>query len=139
MQVQCSKCSEPIALADIVELFDGRLAHVDCRRVRTLTAAERALVVLYCPGHIVAECLSCNRRYRFAELGSDMLGGGSNFCPRCRKDLTENVRGHLYGCAMLPSEVRLRAQAVRGATQHLVKQSRQARDRTDVLLREAEA
>jgi hypothetical protein len=40
---------------------------------------------------------------------------------------------------MLPSEVRRRAQAVRGAAQHLVKQGQQARDRADVLVREAEA
>ena len=79
MQAKCSKCSAPIALADSVELFEGRLAHVDCRRVRTLTAAERALVVLYCSDHIVAECLSCDRHYRFGELGSDMLGGGRTF------------------------------------------------------------
>jgi hypothetical protein len=40
---------------------------------------------------------------------------------------------------MLPSEVRRRAKAVREAAQQLVKQSQQARDRSDVLIREAEA
>jgi DNA-binding NarL/FixJ family response regulator len=56
-----------------------------------------------------------------------------------RRDLTETARGHLYGCALLPSEVRLKAQQVREAAQRLVKQSQQARDRSDLLLREAEA
>jgi hypothetical protein len=45
----------------------------------------------------------------------------------------------LYGCAMLPSEVRLKAQAVREAAQRLVKKSQQARDKSDVPMREAEA
>jgi hypothetical protein len=40
---------------------------------------------------------------------------------------------------MLPSEIRLRAQAVREAAQRLVKESQQVRDRSDVLIREAEA
>jgi len=60
-------------------------------------------------------------------------------CPRCRKDLIENVRGHLSGCAPLPSEVRLRAQAVREAAQRLLKHSQELRDNADVLIREAEA
>jgi hypothetical protein len=60
-------------------------------------------------------------------------------CPRCHKDLIENVRGHLSGCATLPSEVRLRAQAVREAAQRLVKHSQELRDNADVLIREAEA
>ena len=57
----------------------------------------------------------------------------------CRRDMTQTARAHVYGCAMLPSEVRLRAQAVREAAQHLVKESQQVRDRSDVLTREAEA
>jgi hypothetical protein len=46
---------------------------------------------------------------------------------------------HLYGCSMLPAEVRRRAQAAREAARSLVKQSGQLNDRVDVLLREAEA
>jgi len=30
MQVKCSKCSQPIALTDIIESSDGRVSHVDC-------------------------------------------------------------------------------------------------------------
>jgi len=59
-------------------------------------------------------------------------------CPRCRQDLTEAVRAHLFRCAMLPSEIRLRAQAVREAAQRLVKETQQLGDRSDVLIREAE-
>jgi hypothetical protein len=60
-------------------------------------------------------------------------------CPRCRQDLTEAVRAHLFRCAMPPSEVRLRALAVREAAQRLVKETQQLRDTSDVLIREAEA
>src|SRR5215831_10743669 len=131
MQVKCTKCSEPIALSDVIESSDGRLSHMDCQRPRMLTAEERALLFVYCFG--------CDLRFRMAELAADALGGGTNLCPRCRKDLTQSARGHVYGCAMLPAEVRLKAQAVREAAQHLVKESQQLRDRSDVLIREAEA
>ena len=140
MQVLCSKCSQPIVLTDIIESSDGHLSHVDCQRHGTLTVEERALVFVYCSGHVVAHCPSCDQSFRFAQLASDLLGGSrTNLCPRCRHDLTQHVRGHLFGCAMLPAEVRVRAQAVRDAARHLVKQSQDARDRSDVLIREAEA
>jgi hypothetical protein len=58
--------------------------------------------------------------------------------PRWRADLTENVRGHLFTCVTLPSE-RQRTQDVRDAAQRLIKQSRQTIERSDVLIREAEA
>ena len=88
----------------------------------------------------VAYCLPCNEKYRFTELAADMLGSSrTNVCPRCRRDLTEEVRAHLFRCMMLPTEVRLRAQAVREAAQRLVKQAHQACDRADVLISEAEA
>ena len=112
---------------------------MDCKRPQTLTAEERALVFLYCSGHVVARCLACDQSFRFAQLGADLLGSATNLCPRCRKDLTESVRGHLFSCAMLPPEVRMRAQEVREAAQRLVKESHQLRDRADVLIREAEA
>ena len=60
-------------------------------------------------------------------------------CPRCRRDLTEIVRAHLFRCPTLPGEVRLRAQQLRDAAQRLVKESQQLRDNADVLIREAEA
>jgi len=139
MQVQCSKCSRPIALTDIIESRMGRLSHLDCKRPHTLTAEERALVFVYCSVHAVARCLSCDVSFRFTELAADVLGGQTNLCPRCRRDLTENVRSHLYRSAALPSEVQLAAQAVRETAQRLLKHSHQAMDRSDVLMRGAEA
>jgi hypothetical protein len=139
MQVNCTKCSEPIALSDVIESSDGRLSHMDCKRPRMLTAEERALLFVYCFGHAAAYCLGCDLRFRMAELAADAFGGGTNLCPRCRKDLTQSARGHVYGCAMLPVEVRLKAQAAREAAQHLVKESQQLRGTSDVLIREAEA
>jgi hypothetical protein len=138
MQVKCSKCSRPITLTDIIESSRGRLSHVDCKRPGTLTVEERALIFIYCSDHAVARCLSCDVSLRFTELGADVLGGRTNMCPRCRKDLTENVRAHLYRCATVPAEVRLAAQAVRETAMRLVKQSHQLVDGADGLFREAE-
>ena len=139
MQVNCAKCSQPIALTDIIESHDGHLSHVDCKRPHVLTPEERALVFLYCSGHVVARCPACDISCRYTELAADILGGGrTNMCPRCRRDLTEAVRAHLFRCAMLPSEVRRRTQVVREAAQRLVKATQQVSDRSDVLIREAE-
>ena len=140
MQVNCTKCSQPIALTDNIESDNGRLSHVDCKRPKVLTLEERKLVFVYCSAHVVARCPICDISYRYNELAADILGGSrTNMCPRCRQDLTEAVRAHLYRCAMLPSEVRLRAQAVREAAQRLVKEAQQLRDTSDLLIREAEA
>ena len=139
MQVNCAKCSQPIALTDVIESNNGHPSHVDCKRPQVLTPEERALVFVYCSGHVVARCPACDVSYRYTELAADILGGGrTNMCPRCRQDLTEAVRAHLFRCAMLPSEIRLRAQAVREAAQRLVKETQQLGDRSDVLIREAE-
>jgi hypothetical protein len=112
---------------------------VDCKRPNTLTAEERALLFVYSSGHAAAYCLGCDLRFRLAELAADAIGGRTNLCPRRRKALTATARAHLFSCAIAPSEVRLKAQAVREAAQRLVKQSQQARDRSDVLIQEAEA
>jgi len=45
----------------------------------------------------------------------------------------------VYGCGIVPDEVRQKAQALREVAQRLVKESRQLRDSADVLIREAEA
>ena len=34
--------------------------------------------------------------FKLSELVSDVLGGRMHLCPRCRRDLTESVRAHLY-------------------------------------------
>ena len=152
MQVKCSKCSEPIALTDIIESSGDRLSHVDCERARTLTAVERALLFVLCSDHAVAYCVGCNVRFRLSELAAQhnvgprqtfaILGnvfGRMNLCPRCRSNLTTSVRAHLYSCAVLSAEIRLKAREVREAAQHLVKESQQLRDKSTVLIQEAEA
>jgi hypothetical protein len=139
MQVKCSKCSQPIALTDIIESHNGHLSHVDCKRPQVLTPEERALVFVYCSGHVVARCLACDISFRYTELAADILAGGrTNMCPRWRRELTEAVRTHLFRCAMLPSEIRLRVQAVREAAQRLVKETQQLGDKSDALIREGE-
>ena len=139
MQVNCAKCSQPITLTDMIESNGGHLSHVDCKRPQVLTPEERALVFLYCSDHVVAPCPACGISYRYTELGADILGSNRvNMCPRCRRDLTEAVRAHLFRCAMLPSPIGLRAREVRQAAQRLVKASQELRDTSDVLIREAE-
>jgi hypothetical protein len=64
MQVNCTKCSQPIALTDIIESNHGHLSHVDCKRPQLLTPEERALVFVYCSGHVVARCPVCDVRLR---------------------------------------------------------------------------
>jgi hypothetical protein len=138
MQVTCMKCSQPIALTDAINSNNGRLSHVDCKRPHVLTPEERALVFVYCSGHVVARCPTCDISLPYTELAADIWGGSrTNMCPRCRRELTEAVRAHLFRCAMLPSELRLRAQAVREAAQRLMKESQELRDTS--LIREAEA
>ena len=139
MQANCSKCSQPIFLTDVIESSAGRLSHLDCRRAQGLTPDERALLFVYCFDHIVARCLLCNLDFRMTQLAADMLGGGTNLCPRCRTDLTPNVRAHLFSCLTLPAEIRQRTREVREAAQILIKRSQELSDRSDVLIREAEA
>ena len=139
MQVKCSKCSQPIWLTDVIESSEGRLSHIDCSRRSTLTPAERQLVFVYCFGHVVAECSACDTSYHFAQLGSDAIGGRTNMCPGCRRDLTDSIRTHLYGCSMAPAEILRRAQAVREKAQLLVKAAHELNDTSDVLIRQLEA
>jgi hypothetical protein len=139
MQVNCSKCSRPIAVTDAIECSDGHLSHLDCMRPHALTAEERSLLFVYCSNHAVAQCLACGISFALSELAADVFGGRTNLCPRCRRDLTVNVRAHLYGCVQLPAEMRLRTQEVRDAAQLLIKRSQELSDNADVLIREAEA
>src|SRR5206468_8511597 len=135
---RCSRCSRAIAPGDTVMFGPGRLFHLDCQQPRLLSAEERALLFTYCRDHPVGKCIACAGDFKLAELGLDVLGFLRYLCPRCRRDLTDSVRAHLYGCAMLPEEVRRRAQAAREAAGELVKQSRQLREPADVLMRESE-
>ena len=139
MQVRCSTCSRPIAVTDVVQSSGGSLSHLDCARTHGLTPEERALLFVYCSNHSVARCHSCGLDFHMTELAADPLGGRTNLCPRCRKDLTESIQGHLYSCVTLPSEMKQRTQEVRDAAQLLIKRSQELSDRSHVLIREAEA
>ena len=84
--------------------------------------------------------LTCTGKFRLRELASqDLFGIRLHVCPWCRRDLTDSVRVHLYGCVTLPTEVLRSAQATREAVQRLVKQSHQPGDAADVLMRDARA
>src|SRR5262245_52908651 len=72
-------------------------------------------------------------------VSQDQFGVRLHTCPRCHTDLTDAIRAHLYSCAMLPAEVRRRAQAARDTARSLVKRSLELRDAADVAMREAEA
>jgi hypothetical protein len=136
----CPECSRTISPEDTFTFGLSRLGHLSCRRPRVLSTEERTLLSIYCRDHHVAECVPCAGRFHLREVASiDSLGIRSHVCPWCHADLTDSVRAHLYGCAMLPVEVRRRAQAAREAERNLVKQSHRLSDAADVLMREAEA
>jgi len=90
-------------------------------------------------GHAAAKCTACAENFRHQELAAEFLGYRTNLCPHCRADLTESMRGHIYRCAMLPEEVRQRARKARDVFSKLIKQAHQEADRSDGLMREAEA
>ena len=139
MQVRCSKCPRPIALADVIESSGGGLSYLDRARSQGLTPEERAMLLMYCSDHLAAQCQSCNVGFRMMELAADPLRDQTNLCPRCRKDLTQNLRAHLFSCVALPSEIQHRTQEVRDAALILVKPSQQALDKSELRIREAQA
>ena len=134
----CPECSQMISPEDTIVFGFGLLGHLDCLRPRVLSAEERILLVIYCRDHQVAECVGCTRRFHLREVASLDLGVRSYKCPWCHMDLTDSIRAHLYGCAMLPAEVRYRARAARDAARSLVKQTQPLRDAADLARREAE-
>jgi len=135
---KCPRCLQLVTAEDTVMFDSGQAIHVDCRRPRELSPEERQLLFRYCFDHAVAQCASCSQDFRQAELGSDLLRSRTNLCPRCRVDLTERLREHLYSCTMLPGEVRRRAREARAAARRLLLGS-QLPDRADALVREAQA
>jgi hypothetical protein len=137
----CPQCSRTISPDDTIVFHRRLLGHFDCRRPRVLSAEERTLLFMYCRDHHVAECVRCVRRFHLREVASiDSFGIRSHGCLWCHTDLTDSIRAHLYSCAMLPVEVRRRAQAAREAARSLVKQSAQQHVRSVAhLVAEAEA
>ena len=138
-EVKCPLCYRSLLPGDSVFSAGGLLSHVNCQSPQTLTGDERALLFYYCLNHPVARCDACARSFHLSEMPADLLGGRTHLCQECWRDLTESIRTHLYSCAMLPAEVRRRAQALREAAQLLVKESRQLCDTADVLIQEAGA
>ena len=139
MRVQCHRCCRLLSADDTVSFDGDRIVHLDCRRPRDLSPEERKLLFRYCFDHVVAQCAACARGFRQQELGVDLLLYKSNLCPGCRADLTVTVRSHLYGCELLPVEVRSRVDEARAATRELIKRTHELTDRADVLMREAES
>jgi hypothetical protein len=135
----CPQCSHILSPEDTVIFGNGRVSHLDCKQPHILSAEERALLSVYCQDHQVGQCAPCGGRYALSEFVSDLLSGQTHLCPRCRRDLTNSVRAHLYDCVVMPAEVRRKAQVARETAQRLVKRSRQLGDAADVLTREAEA
>ncbi len=78
---------------------------------------ERTLLFIYCRDNQVAECIRCTARFHLREVASlDSFGIRTYVCGWCHTDLTNSIRAHLYGCAMLPVAIRRRmAQAPREA------------------------
>jgi len=135
----CPHCSRMLSPEDTIVFGYGLLGHLNCRRPRVLSAEECTLLFIYCRDHQVAECVRCTGKFRLGEVASlDPFGIRSHGCPWCHTDLTDSIRAHLYGCAMLPVEVRRRAQAAREAARSLV-QSLQVRGTAEGLERQAEA
>jgi hypothetical protein len=137
----CPQCSQTISPDDTIVFSRRLLGHLDCRRPRVLIAEENTLLFMYCRDHHVTECVRCGGRFYLREVASvNSVGIRSYGCPWCHTDLTDSIRAHLYGCAMLPVEVRRKAQAAREAARSLVKQSAQEHVRSIAqLVAEAEA
>ena len=139
----CLQCSQMISPDDSIIFGHGHLSHLSCQRPRTLSAEERTLLFVYCRDHWLAKCAGCAGNSRLRDLASDLtatlLSGRAHLCPGCRRDLSDSVRVHLYGCVTLPTEVLRSAQATREAVQRLVKQSHQPGGAADVLMRDAKA
>ena len=93
---------------------------------------------MFCWGHAVAACASCGRGFRQHELATDLFGHRTHLCPGCRVDLTASIREHLFACALVPTEVRWRAEDARDAARRLIKHRDQRSSQTGVLMHEAE-
>jgi hypothetical protein len=135
----CLNCSKAISPGDTFILDSGRLSHLVCKRPRVLSPEERVVLFRFCSEHAVAECEQCAKSYRMTELASDLFSGRENLCPRCRADLIDSVRAHLYNCAILPAAVLQRARVAREVAQCLVKRDGELGDGADGLMRKLEA
>jgi DNA-directed RNA polymerase subunit RPC12/RpoP len=134
----CLRCGQLMSSNDTIAFDAKQIVHLDCRRPRELNHEERALLFRFCWDHVVAECGACRQRFRRDELAADLSAHRTHQCPRCRADLTVNIREHLFSCALVPTEVRWRAEDARDAARRLIKQRQELLDQVDALVRAAE-
>jgi hypothetical protein len=89
-----------------------------------LQRRARILLFAYCREHPIAECKDCVAssrlrvlagvgHLRLRELAVEPVSSRTRLCPSCRGDFTDRVRAHIDNCALVPEEVRRRAQAAR--------------------------
>jgi hypothetical protein len=137
-ELMCARCFRVLSPDDVVAADGAGIAHVDCRRPRDLTREERSLLYGYCWAHPI-DCPACGQSFRLFELDSDPFDSYKRTCcARCRVDLIENVRDHLYTCPLSPEVVRRRVRETHETARRLVTQARELGDRADGLMREAE-
>ena len=138
-ELKCPRCQQAITPHDTVESDSERVAHIDCRRPRSLGPEATVFVYAYCWDHSIAECAACAQSFLQSELISEPISVGKFFCVHCRRDLTESVRAHLLSCSKIPEQLRERVREAIESSQKLLKESRQLLDHADVLIREIEA
>lgn len=135
---KCPRCFRELSLDDVVESDGVNVVHVDCRRPRDLTRQERALLFGCCWAHRIA-CPACGQSFQLFELDPDPFEVHKRTrCPRCQTEVIQTVCDHLYACPLSPEISRQRAKETRETARRLVQQAREARDRADVSMREAE-
>jgi len=136
---KCPRCIQSINSNDTIMFDDSQIVHLDCRRPFELNYEERALLFMFCWGHPVAACSACDQNFRQHELATDLFDHRTHLCPRCRMDLTVTIREHLFACALVPTEVRWRAEDARDAARRLIKQRHALSNQADLLKHEAES
>lgn len=136
---KCPRCAQSINSNDTIAFEHNQIVHLDCRRPFELNYEERALLFMFCWAHPVAACTGCNQSFRQYELANDLFDQRTHLCPRCRTDLTVNIREHLFSCELVPAEVRWRAEDARDAARRLIRQRYELSSQADALQHEAES
>lgn len=106
-----------------------------------LSDGEHRVLFQYCWDHPVARCMTRLVEYKMSELGRDLFGPRACLCRDCEISLEDLIRSHLATCTVLrvrSSEAQERAQVTRQNSQPPQKESREARDRSEVLSAETE-
>ena len=157
MKIVCAWCqreSESGYLGDREPSADSATTHEICSRHKrqvledlptqsffdaTMLHLERVLLFRYCWGHQL-QCPACGESCRVFEVNSGRFERNKRTsCVRCRADLMESVRGHLYACPSSPEGLRDAAQEARANMRNLLKQVRELRHHGGVLPHQAEA